>query len=121
MRSLVIAATVAGLFTLGSATPSAAADFDGDWTVVVTTEHGNCEPTYKYDVKVAHGDIIYTSYTALSLYGKVSPQGGVSVLITRFDDTARGTGRITAQSGSGTWRGDGKSGSCSGRWVAHRR
>jgi hypothetical protein len=122
MRHLAIATVAAALLALpGLPPPAQAAEFDGNWTVVVTTEQGACEASYKYDVTVAHGDIIYPSYTALSLYGKVSPQGGVSVLIKRFDDTAGGNGHLTAQSGSGTWRGDGKSGTCAGRWVAHRR
>ena len=116
-----IAATLLGLAV--AAQPATAAGYDGDWTVSVTTDHGTCERSSNYDVHVVHGNIIYTSYTAVSLYGRVSPDGAVSVLLTRLDDSARGTGRLSQStgSGSGSWRGAGKDGACSGHWDARRR
>jgi hypothetical protein len=114
-----IAAVLLGLVVAGK--PVAAAGFDGDWTVSVTTDHGSCERSANYDVHVVHGNIIFTSYTAVSLYGRVTPDGAVSVLITRFDDSARGSGRLAQTTGSGAWRGAGKNGPCTGHWEARRR
>ena len=115
------AVALLGLATAAGPAAAYAAGYDGDWTVTVITDHGTCERTSSYDVKVSHGNIIYTSRTALSMYGTVSPQGVVSVLITRFDEGARGTGRLTQQGGSGGWRGAGKDDACSGHWEARRQ
>ena len=37
------------------------------------------------------------------------------------DQGASGTGRLSASTGAGTWRGIGSSGTCSGRWEAEKR
>lgn len=109
---------------LGVAVRPAAAlagNYDGNWTVRVITERGQCDRSASYDVRVANGKVIYTSYTSVSLWGTVSPQGAVRVTIRHFDDGANGSGQLTARSGSGGWSGVGKKGPCSGRWEAHRR
>ena len=87
----------------------------------VITERGTCDRIYSYDVSVSNGKIHYPSYTSVSLYGTVSPQGAVMVSIRHLDDIANGSGHLTASSGGGGWRGVGKNGACSGHWKAHRR
>jgi len=118
-----IAAVLSGALIAASATAVFAAGFDGDWTVNVITVRGGCDRNTTYDVHVANGRIEYRTYNAISMYGTVSPQGAVNVSIRRFDDGAQGTGHLDGQSGHGHggWSGAGKSGSCSGRWEAHRR
>jgi hypothetical protein len=104
-----------------AAAPAPTGDFDGNWTVRVVTERGKCGCTSSYDVRVARGKVLYTSYSSLSMYGTVSPDGAVRVTIRHFDDGANGSGRLSKRSGSGGLRGVGKNGACSGRWDAHRR
>ena len=116
-----VTTTIIAAALLGLTTAAMAADFDGDWTVQVTTERGTCDHAYSYDVSVAHGRIEYRNYTSVTLHGTVSPQGAVMVSIRHFDDGAEGTGHLGGRSGSGGWRGAGKQGACSGRWEAHRR
>jgi len=116
-----LAGLALGLAITVKSTAAIAGDFDGNWTVRVITEHGKCDRTSSYDVQVAHGKVIYTSYSSLSMYGTVSPDGAVRVTIRHFDDGANGSGRLTTRAGAGGWRGVGKNGACSGRWVAHRR
>jgi hypothetical protein len=56
-----------------AAAPAATGDFDDNWTVRVVTERGKCDCTSSYDVRVARGKVLYTSYSSLSMYGTVSP------------------------------------------------
>jgi hypothetical protein len=98
-----------------------AAVFDGDWTVTVVTEHGKCDRTYSYHVRVHGGAVHYTDYNSVSVGGTVSPQGIVRVGIRHHDDTASGIGHLSERTGAGEWRGSGKDGACSGRWDAQRR
>ena len=117
--TIAIAAALSGLAI--AAEPAEAAAYDGDWTVLVTTDRGKCDRTYSYDVSVSQGKIHYTSYTSVTLDGTVSPQGAVMVSIRHFDDVANGNGHLAAHAGSGGWRGTGKDGACSGQWKAQRR
>ena len=124
VRGVVITAVAAALLGLAVATQpteAVAAAYDGEWTVLVTTEKGKCDRNYSYDVSVSEGKIHYTSYTSVTLYGTVSPQGAVMVSIRHFDDVANGSGHLAAHAGSGGWRGTGKDGACSGLWKAQRR
>jgi hypothetical protein len=122
---MLSAAPLAGfIFALAMTVNAAVAfagDFDGNWTVRVITERGKCDATSSYDVHVANGRVLYTSYTSLSMYGTVSPDGAVRVVIRHFDDGANGSGRLSKRSGRGAWRGVGKDGPCSGRWEARRQ
>jgi hypothetical protein len=110
----------AGL-ALGFAAPAMAGEYDGNWTVRIITERGHCDPTSSYDVQVADGKVHYTSYSSISLYGTVSPQGAVKVVIRHFDDGANGSGHLSKRAGAGSWSGRGQFGTCSGRWAASRR
>jgi hypothetical protein len=121
IAKLVLAIAFMVLTIAGEPTAAFADSYDGNWTVLVITERGTCDRNYSYDVSVSQGKIHYPSYTSVSLYGTVSPQGAVMVSIRHLDDIASGSGRLMARSGGGGWRGAGKNGSCSGHWKAHRR
>jgi hypothetical protein len=124
MRNTAVFASLSALvfgLTMACPLPALAAGYDGDWTVLVTTAQGNCDRTYSYEVSVAQGRILHTSYTSVTLNGTVSPQGAVMVSIRHFDDVATGRGHLAARTGGGAWRGTGKDGTCSGQWKAQRR
>ena len=57
---------------------------------------------------------------SVSLTGRVSPSGGVTVRVSSGPQYAIGTGRLTRTTGSGSWRGQGPSGACAGEWSATR-
>ena len=114
-------ALVLGLALTAAPAMALAGDYDGNWTVLVITERGKCDRTSSYQVRVAHGKVIYTSYNSVSMAGTVSSDGTVRVTIRHFDDGANGSGRLTKRSGAGGWRGVGKNGPCSGRWEARRQ
>jgi hypothetical protein len=121
ITKVVVAVALMGFASADKSAAANAADYDGDWTVLVTTKEGTCDRSSSYDVSVSHGHILFNSHTSVTLSGTVSPQGAVSVSIRHFDEGANGSGRLTEHTGIGGWRGAGKDGVCSGRWEAHRR
>src|ERR1700731_4171056 len=105
-----LAAKLVGL-SLGAAVLSLAAasarnaSFDGNWSVLVITESGTCDAAYRYGVSVENGAVRYRGESGIDVQGTVDDRGHVSVTIGRGDQRAEGTGRLTADSGTGTWSG----------------
>jgi hypothetical protein len=117
----VRAAIMATAFAVTAAAPSAyAASFDGSWSVLVMTKSGSCDATYRYGVTISNGVVYYSGGGPVSLTGRVSSSGAVSVRVSAGSQYAAGTGRLSRNSGGGSWRGQGQTGSCSGVWSASR-
>ena len=115
------AATLATVFAavMSSAAPSAqAASFDGPWSVVVITKSGGCDQSYRYGMMIRGSSVSYLGGAAVSVSGRVSPNGHVNVNVSAGGQSAAGVGRLSGGRGSGTWRGQGPSGGCSGVWSA---
>ena len=116
-----IVALCAVLVTPAADARARTADFDGNWTVLVVTEAGNCDAAYRYGVSVDNGAVRYRGESGIDVRGNVDPSGRVHVSIGRGDQRAEGTGRLDGGSGSGTWNGRSATNRCSGRWEADRR
>jgi len=117
------AATLATAFAavISSAAPSAhAASFDGPWSVVVMTRSGPCDQAYRYGVTIARGVVYYAGGGPVSLTGRVTPSGAVTVRVSSGPQYAIGSGHLSRSSGRGSWRGQGPNGACSGVWSATR-
>ena len=98
-----------------------AAAHDGNWSVLVITEKGDCDRGYRYKVEVANGQVRYRARRRSSLTAQWRRTArSRSVISANGKGAANGTGRLTANSGAGTWRGAGKA-ECAGRWEAERR
>lgn len=125
MRAIVKTAIFSGFLALisitGAPAQAVAPSYDGNWSVLVVTERGTCDRAYRYAVRVAHGQVRYSGDAQVSLGGTVTPEGTVRVSIRRGQQGANGSGRLSEESGAGTWHGVGSNGSCSGRWEAERR
>ncbi len=121
MRNLLL---IAGLLlaaaTAGTSQPVRAAAFDGNWNVIIITEEGTCDRGYKYPIRIDNGAVGYAGDNDFKITGKVTANGAVSVTVRRGEQSAAGTGRLSAKSGAGTWRGKGSGGDCRGRWEAER-
>ena len=117
LAGLVLGATLLPLATAAART----ADFDGNWSVLVITESGSCDAAYRYGVNVANGAVHYRGESGIDVAGSVDDSGRVKVTIGRGQQSAEGTGRLTANSGSGTWTGHSTESRCQGRWEAERR
>jgi hypothetical protein len=112
----VTLATVFAAFPLAFASMANATPFDGSWSVRVSTTSGPCGESYTYSVTISNGVVSDGG----SLSGRVTEHGNLSVTVSDGSQSARGSGRLVRNSGGGTWRGSGPSGSCSGSWSAQR-
>jgi hypothetical protein len=121
MNSVVFAALLLGSAIAGALPAASAAIQDGNWTVLIFTEKGDCDRGYSYDVKIANGHVSYQGAAAVNLAGTVASNGAVNVSIKLGEKGAIGRGRLSAKNGAGTWHGAGANGSCGGHWEAVRR
>src|SRR5689334_16273692 len=93
---------------------------DGSWNVVVSGQSGACQGgSYQYAIQIANGIIHYPG-TDARITGRVSPKGAVFVRVSTGDRSAIGSGRMSRNVGSGSFRGQSSSGSCAGVWRAQR-
>jgi hypothetical protein len=60
------------------------------------------------------------SYGLVKFTGRVRANGLVHASVTVQDKYAAGSGRLTKNSGQGTWKGHSGSARCSGYWTAQR-
>jgi hypothetical protein len=114
----IFSAMVAGAASVGASPAAFAAVHDGTWSVLIITEKGECDRGYRYEVKVAKGQISYSGNAGIDLAGTVAPDGALKVSIKVGGNGANGIGRLSTRTGIGVWRGIGASGSCAGRWEA---
>ncbi len=104
-----------------ASTPTRAASFDGNWSVLIVTQKGPCDSAYRYGLSIRNGAVFYEGSAPVNVAGRVSPSGSVSVRVWAGSQSASGSGRLARGSGRGTWRGVSSSGTCSGYWTAEQR
>ena len=98
---------------------ASAKGYDGGWSVLIVTEKGTCDRAYRYPVKIENGAVGYAGSASFNVTGKVGANGAVTVTVSRGNQSATGTGRMSGTDGSGIWTA--ASGECSGTWTAERR
>ena len=103
------------LLLVVAATPAAAATFDGDWNVQITSKSAACSSSASVSLGISNGQIASNSATVTAA-GRVAEAGTISVTLTSGMKRAVGFGRLSGSSGSGTWR----AALCSGTWTAQR-
>lgn len=111
------------LMVIASASPSAAASFDGAWNMALVTTSGHCG-VIKIGMAVNHGHISATSgrfvMHKIFLAGRISGSGATTINGVAGPRQAKGIGHFTRSKGIGKWNGTGPSGVCSGIWTAVR-
>jgi hypothetical protein len=118
-RKLALAAIAALPFALAAvAQAQARTMYDGAWRVVINGQTGDCQGTFNYSVQIVNGIIGYGGDASLS--GRVSPAGAVTVRVVSGERSASGSGRLSRNFGSGSFRGRSSGGICAGSWVAQR-
>ncbi|HEY8336943.1 MAG TPA: hypothetical protein VIQ05_24370 [Tardiphaga sp.] len=124
LKWLFAAAGVAAAIALAGAAHAAAAHaaaaHDGLWKVTIITQAGNCDPAYSYPVKVSGGIVSYNGDGSFAIAGNVADAGTVKVSISRGEQRADATGKLSGDSGTGQWSGKSATTACSGRWEATR-
>jgi hypothetical protein len=116
-------ALLLAVFLAGAAPAAAKTPFDGPWAVTIMTESGGCDPAYRYAVVVADGNVLADARESsglIGISGRVDGQGQVRVTLSRGEQQASASGRLSPTAGSGTWTGRSASAACSGRWEAKR-
>ena len=93
--------------------------FDGTWSVLIVTEKGTCDRAYRYPVRISNGSVGYAGEASFNVSGSVGANGTVTVMVSKGNQSARGSGQLSATDGSGRWVAG--SGECSGTWTAERR
>jgi hypothetical protein len=121
MNSVIFSALLACSAIAGGSSCAFAATLDGTWSVLIITEKGECDPAYRYGVKVENGRVSYAGDASVDMNGTVSPSGAVKVSIRLGDKGANGTGHLSDRTGTGTWHGAAANSACAGRWEAERR
>jgi hypothetical protein len=111
------AALIAGAAGLMATASYAAPRYDGLWSVSIVTEKGDCDPGYRYPIRISNGHLANAGDTNFSISGAVAPTGAITVTVSAAGKSATGLGRLAGNEGGGQWTG----GSCSGSWTAERR
>jgi hypothetical protein len=112
----ILTAAVAAL--LPTTTFAARGAFDGSWSVEIATLRGACPSGVGFAVDVRDG--VVSAAGLLTVSGNVAANGVTRVRIASGNQNASGTGRLSGNSGSGTWQGVSSQGACAGRWSATR-
>ena len=94
--------------------------FDGSWSVLIVTESGACDRSYRYGLQITNGIVSSDGTAGATLQGRVAPNGSVRVNVSAGGQSAEGQGRLSTNIGTGTWHGQGPAGACSGTWLAQR-
>jgi hypothetical protein len=96
----------------------AANNYDGNWSVTIITQAGDCPSSLRYGVRVARGRV-YSDDQSYQANGTVAANGATRVTVSEKGQSASGTGRLSGNTGAGRWRTS--TGKCAGQWTAERR
>jgi hypothetical protein len=114
-----IAVTLAALSTALIGGVGVAAEFDGVWSVVLTTESGACAQRRRVVVAVSEGRVTYAGEEQVTASGEVRPSGLVDVHFTYQGDRLDARGSVHRRIGSGSW--SSPTMRCSGSWMARKQ
>jgi hypothetical protein len=118
MKRLLTCATAAGCLVAFVSVAQARSAYDGPWDLIFVTQRGACDATYNFSVNITDG--IVTHPNLVRFKGQVARSGAVHASVTVQDKFASGSGRLSSNSGRGTWSGYSGNSRCSGYWTAQR-
>ena len=96
-RAAGVCAALRPLHAERDAAPSAAATFDGDWNVQISSSNAACPSGASVSIGINNGQVASNSAT-VSASGRVADAGNISVTLASGMKRAVGTGHL-----SGTW------------------
>src|SRR5438034_4685313 len=118
MKNPLLRMTAAVSLVALTSVAQARSAYDGSWDLLFVTQRGACDPTYNFAVNITDG--IVTHPNLVKFRGYVARSGAVRASVTVHDKYASGSGRLSSNSGHGTWSGYSGGSRCSGYWTAHR-
>ena len=123
MRLGIKAALLAGILgaasVLAPSPGSARTPFDGNWSVVLVTDQGDCDRAYRYGLQIINGQVVYGGDPSVQISGRVAQNGSVRVNLLYGDQAGSAVGRLSQTGGGGNW--SSPTLGCAGRWSAQRR
>jgi hypothetical protein len=118
MKRLLFSTTMSGCLVAFASVTQARSAYDGSWDLVFVTQRGACDRTYNFTVNISNG--VVTEPNLVRFRGYVAKSGAVRASVTVQDKYASGSGRLSSNSGRGTWSGYAGNARCSGYWTAQR-
>jgi hypothetical protein len=119
--AVLLAATVTAAALTQATYVRAATKYDGNWSLVVVTRSGSCDPSYRFSGQIVNGVIVYGGELGpVDFAGRVRPSGAAYLQVSGGGSYAVASGHLTAMRGSGSWHGQSSGGRCSGTWSARR-
>jgi hypothetical protein len=118
MKNALLCMTAAVSLVAMTSVAQARSAYDGSWDLLFVTQRGACDPTYSFSVNITDG--IVTHPNLVRFRGYVARSGAVRASVTVKDKYASGSGRLSSNSGRGTWTGHSGNARCSGYWTAQR-
>ena len=118
MKKLLVCATAAACIVASASVAEARSTYDGSWDLIFVTQRGDCDPTYNFTVDISNGVVSHPNL--VRFHGHVANSGAVRASVTVQDKFASGSGRLSSNSGRGTWSGYSANSRCSGYWTAQR-
>jgi hypothetical protein len=89
----------------------------GKVRVIASVRLGTCRPIYRGAVQITNGVV----QAAGGNYGRVSPDGSVSLAGSLGENHGAASGRLSRNTGRGTWQAHIQNKDCSGVWSAQRQ
>ena len=118
MKKFLLCATAAACLAALTSLAQARSAYDGSWDLTFVTQRGACDPTYNFSVNVTNGNITHPNLVRFR--GHVAASGAVRASVAVQDKFASGSGRLSSNSGRGTWSGYSGNARCAGYWIAQR-
>jgi hypothetical protein len=115
--TIAVTGTIAASAMTASTASLAVPRYDGLWSVSIVTEKGDCDPGYRYPIRISNGMLANAGDSVFTISGKVGGTGAITVTVSGGGRSAIGSGRLAGNMGVGSWTG----GACSGSWSAERR
>jgi len=118
MKKLLLAIMLSFACPALVTTADARSSYDGTWSITFFTQRGACDASYNFPVSINNG--VVTSAAFPKFRGYVAASGAVRASVTVLNKYASGSGRLSGNSGRGTWTGRSGQDRCSGSWAAQR-
>jgi len=99
--------------------PISLSNYDGIYSVEITTQEGPCDRIFRGSVTVTNGRITGTSEPGASASGLIEDDGTVSLTFRGNSEIAHVGGKVWARHASGGW--SSPTAECGGRWRAERQ
>jgi hypothetical protein len=118
MKKFLAYAMAASCLAASISVAQARSAYDGSWDLLFVTQRGACDSSYNFSVNITDG--VVTHPNLVKFRGNVARSGAVRASVTVPNKYASGSGRLSSNSGRGTWSGYSGTARCSGYWTAQR-